>query len=89
MGISKSGVCGMTIDFLLINRRVVHLYQFTIPKLTSCGEEIEMVSLQITDPEIVIPMPNEPIAVTVEYHFPNPFDAYFYLLENYKEEEIV
>lgn len=21
--------------------------------------------------------------------FPNPFDAYFYLLENYKEEEIV
>lgn len=24
-----------------------------------------------------------------EVSFPNPFDAYFYLLENYKEEEIV
>ncbi len=31
------------------------------------------------------------ISININYvpKFPNPFDAYFYLLENFKEEEIV
>ena len=81
----------MILDFkLTTNNCVIHLMECLIPALTSCGEEKEMYSLQITDPKIIVDnYPDGYIAVTVEYQFPNPFDAYSYLLDNYKEEEIV